>query len=152
MSSPRARTATIAFVLDNEAVQALDAPGHRKHRAMVARVAAVAARGRRRQGAAFLFVPTAVRVEAGIDRRSPGSAGLGLFRVHDLPLTADRADRCAQLGVGVAASVPDVTVAQAAEELALGGARVTVLTSDRTDVPPLVAGSLRFRDVSVVPI
>ena len=61
MSRPR------TVVLDNEAVQALADPAHRKHRRVLAVVEAVAARHLRRSGSVRLVVPTSVRVEAGWD-------------------------------------------------------------------------------------
>ncbi len=58
-------------ILDNEAVLALADPGHRKHRQVVSQAQVVADR-KRRAAAIQVVVPTAVRVEAGWDRTSPG--------------------------------------------------------------------------------
>ena len=73
-------------VLDNEAVQALGSVSHRKHRAVLAVLEAVASRNARRAGAVALLVPTAVRVEAGWDRRSAEGAVLGRLRAADVGL------------------------------------------------------------------
>ena len=62
---------THLVVLDNEAVQALRDPGHPKHRHVASQAQVVASR-KRRAMAIQVVVPTAVRVEAGWDRASPG--------------------------------------------------------------------------------
>ena len=59
------------LILDNEAVQALRDPGHRKHRRALAFVESTLAR---RRGGLTPVVPTAVRVEAGWDRCAARSA------------------------------------------------------------------------------
>jgi hypothetical protein len=125
----------VAVVLDNEAAQALAEPVHAKHRTVVAYVLATSVR-RRRGARSDVYVPTAVRVEAGIDRRAPGTAGFHRFRVTDLPLTTAAADRASALR-RIGGSVVDACVAVAAAEVATD-ADVVVLTSDLTDVPRLL--------------
>jgi uncharacterized phosphosugar-binding protein len=124
------------LVLDNEALQALVVPGHRKHRSVLAFVDAVATRNRRRPGAALVVVPTAVRVEAAVDRRSRDGVSLGRHRVADVVLDRENADQAAGLR-HVGGSAVDACVAQAAAVVVAG--RVTVLTADLTDIPRLLA-------------
>jgi hypothetical protein len=61
------------LILDNEAVQALLDPHHVKHRRVLAHLTGLAQR-RARKGTGTAVVPTAVRVEAGWDRREPRAA------------------------------------------------------------------------------
>lgn len=93
-------------VFDNEAVQALSIPGHSKHRRVLAVVEAVASKNLRRAGSVRLVVPTAVRVEAGWDRRVPRAAAINRLRLDDLPLDTTAANRASavrhELGVSVA--------------------------------------------------
>lgn len=134
-------------VLDNEAVQALADPRHRKHRRVLARVEAVAARNLRRAGLARLVVPTAVRVEAGWDRRAADSAALNRLRVEDTTLDAAAADRAAQVRRALWVSVADAHLAATLQATAGPHA---VLTSDVDDVHR-IAGHLGVR-VTVVPV
>ena len=63
------------IVLDNEAVQALSDPAHKKHVHVISHVRMVA--DRKSRGLAItVVVPTAVRVEAGWDRTMPNWAFL----------------------------------------------------------------------------
>ncbi len=137
----RART----VVLDNEAVQALLDPDHRKHRRVLAAVEAVTARALRRAGSACLVVPTAVRVEAGWDRRAPGAAAINRIRVNDAPLDRPTADRAAGVRHALGVSVAD---AHLAAVIASTAGPVAVLTSDVADVHR-IAGHLDA-DVTVV--
>jgi hypothetical protein len=118
-------------VLDNEAAQAISDPRHPKYRRVIE---ILAARGRERAEA---FVPTAVRVEAGLSRTR--ASGLGRLDVEDVALTAERAERAIALCAGLSASVVDAAVAQVAEEHATAGALVTVYTSDVRDLEVLCA-------------
>jgi len=118
-------------VLDNEAVQALADPAHRKHRRVIAVVEAVAARNLRRAGSVRLVVPTAVRVEACWSRQSPGGATLNRLRVGDDPLDGGAADRAAAVRSALAVSVAD---AHLAATLAVAAGPHAVLTSDAGDV------------------
>ena len=126
------------LILDNEALEAVASPAHAKHRAVMAMANAVRTRNRRTPGSAQIATTTAVRVEAALDRRSPGSAELGRLRIHDVALDGTRADLAAQLH-RLGGSVVDATVAELA--LSLADNRVTVLTSDLTDLPTLLSGT-----------
>ena len=118
-------------VLDNEAVQALADPSHRKHRRVMAVVEAVAARNLRRTGSVRLVVPTAVRVEAGWNRQAAGAAALNRLRVDDHPLDAGAADRAADVRSSLAVSVAD---AHLAAVLAVAAGPHAVVTSDAGDL------------------
>ena len=118
-------------LLDNEAVQALADPGHRKHRQVIAVVEALAARNLRRVGSVRLVVPTAVRVEAGWNRRSPKGAVLNRLRVGDEPLDGDAADRAAGVRAALAISVAD---AHLAATLMATTKPHAILTSDPDDL------------------
>lgn len=139
-------------MLDNEAAQALADTSHVKHRALLATLEAIAGRNERRPASAAMIVPTAVRVEALLNRRRPGSAGLGQFRVRDVELTSQRADRAVELRRAASGSEVDATVAQAAEELATPGVRVSVYTADLTDLPRLAAATRAPRQIVVRPL
>lgn len=123
-------------ILDNEAVQALADPGHRKHRQVVSHVQVVASRKRR--GAAIqVVVPTAVRVEASWDRTSPAWAFPNRLRVADVPLDAAHANAAAAIRGRTGVSVADAHVGAV-----IGSAladQITVVTSDPGDMR-LVAG------------
>lgn len=123
----RART----VLLDNEAVQALAAPDHRKHRRVLAAVEAVAGRNSRRAGTTRLVVPTTVRVEAGWDRRATGAAVINRLRADDAPLDAGAADRAARIRDGLRVSVAD---AHLGAVLAASAGPHAVLTSDAGDL------------------
>src|SRR5260370_42362112 len=92
-------------ILDNEAVQALKDPAHRKHRQVVSHVQVVASR-KRRAIAIQVVVPTAVRVEAGWDRTSPAWGFPNRLRIADCPLDTVSANTAAgirdRIGVCVA--------------------------------------------------
>lgn len=134
-----------SVVLDNEAVQALLDPDHRKHRRALAAVEAVTARALRRAGSTSLVVPTAVRVEAGWDRRAPGAAVINRMRVDDASLDQSAADCAAGVRHVLGVSVPDAHLGAVVVSTA---APVAVLTSDVADIRRLV-GHLDA-DVTVV--
>lgn len=117
-------------VLDNEAVQALVDPSHRKHRRVLAVVEAVAARNLRRSGSVRLVVPTAVRVEAGWDRRVSGAAVLNRLRADDCPLDTSAANRAAGICSALNISVADAHLAATLQDTTGPHA---VLTSDTDD-------------------
>jgi hypothetical protein len=127
-----------AVVLDNEAVGALADPAHPKHRDALAYLDVTNER-RARGERVRVVVPVAVRIEAGWDRRSPAAANLNrICRAADHPLDTAATDRATDLArCEPAASVVDVTVAQAAE--AAGPDPVTIVTSDRDDFERLAA-------------
>ena len=124
-------------MLDNEAVQALAQPHHPRHRHLLAVLEAGFLRGGHPSTAAAIVTPTPVRLEAGLARAA--HANLGRFRVGDVGLTTARTDRCIAVRAAAGGSLVDASVAQAAEEHADTGRRVTVFTSDLTDLPGLVA-------------
>jgi hypothetical protein len=135
------------IVLDNEAVQALANPTHRKHRRVIAVIEAAAAWNLRRAGSVRLVVPTAVRVEAGWSRQSSNGATLNRLRIGDEPLDSGTADRAATLKSALAISVAD---AHLAATLAATAGPHAVLTSDADDVGR-VAQHLGIR-LTVIPI
>jgi len=131
----------IAFgtlVLDNEAAQALADAGHRKHRAVQAFVVARATRSRRRRTRPAVLVPTVVRVEALLDRRSPSTSSLGRLGVRDVALDTAGADIAVGPRAAAGGSTTDACVAAVASAAA---GPVTVLTSDLSDVPGLLAAA-----------
>ena len=128
MSGPPTR-----LVLDNEAVQALRDPTHRKHRRALAFVEALVVRGR--AGAAPV-VPTAVRVEAAWDRRASDAAVINRLRVTDSPLERAGADRAAALVAALRVSVADAHLGATVATL---GTSCAVLTSDVDDVERIAA-------------
>ena len=118
-------------VLDNEAVQALVDATHRKHRRVLAAVEVTAARNLRRAGSVRLVVPTAVRVEAGWDRRARRSAAINRLRVDDRPLDRHAADASAEVVSALGVSVAD---AHLASVLKTTSGPHAVLTSDTADM------------------
>ena len=129
---------SIVAVLDNEPLQALADPAHRKHRAVVRLMEAIAQRQGRRGRAASVVVSTVVRLEAGVVRQAPSSAALGRLGVRDEVLSASRADRAVALRRAAGGAPADAATAQLAEEFARES-KVTVYTADLTDLPKLVA-------------
>jgi 3',5'-cyclic AMP phosphodiesterase CpdA len=138
----RAALAAHTLVLDSEAVQALADQAHHKHKTLLTYVDAVATRNARRADTVRIITPVAARVEAGVARSS--SALLGRYRAVDEPLDGARADRAVLLRQQAGGSVVDACVAEAATAISVGE-NVTVLTSDLTDIPRLVAGHPRVR-------
>ena len=126
-------SAPARLVLDNEAVQALRDPRHRKHRRALAFVEAMLSRGR--SGAAPV-VPTAVRVEAAWDRRAVGAATINRLRVVDAVLDRPDADRAAALVAALRISVADAHIGAVA---AAPPTSCAVLTSDAGDMPRISA-------------
>jgi hypothetical protein len=119
-------------VLDNEAVQALTDPSHAKHRRVLAHLQAVVDR-RRKGRLVTVAVPTAVRVEAGWDRRAPRSAPVNRFPVVDRALDGGQADVAARIHADVRVGVADAHLGAAIRALP-PDAHVVVLTSDPGDV------------------
>ncbi len=108
-------------------------------------VEAVTARSLRRAGSARLVVPTAVRVEAGWDRRAPGAAPINQLRADDAPLDRPATDHATGVRRALGVSVAD---AHLAAVIANAAGPVAVLTSDVADVRR-IAGYLNA-DVTVV--
>ena len=123
-------------VLDNEAVQALVDATHRKHRRVLAAVEVTAARNLRRAGSVRLVVPTAVRVEAGWDRRARRSAAINRLKVDDRPLDRHAADAGAEVVSTLGVSVADAHLASVLTTISGPHA---VLTSDTADVRRIAA-------------
>src|SRR5688500_9885229 len=119
-------------VIDNEAVRALSDPAHPKHTDALAYLEVTNERRSRAERVRGV-VPAAVGIEAGWARRRPAAANLTRFRAPGAPLLDTAAtDRATELALlEPAASVVDVTVAQAAEAEESGP--VTIVTSDRGD-------------------
>lgn len=126
------------IVLDNEAAQALADVRHPKHRSVLAYVDGSVRRAARRRSAPSVVVPTAVRVEAQLDRRAANTSALGRMRVRDVPLDGHRADRAVELRAQAGGSAVDACVAEVA---ASEPGSVTVLTADLTDIPALLAAA-----------
>jgi hypothetical protein len=118
-------------ILDNEAVQALAEPSHRKHRRVLAVVEAAASRNLRHAGSVILAVPTAVQVEAGWNRKVPRTATLNRLRVDRPPLGGPTADNAAAIVSAVLVSVAD---AHLAVSLKASPGPHAVMTSDEHDV------------------
>jgi predicted nucleic acid-binding protein len=129
------------ILLDNEAVQALMAVDHRKHRSALAVVQVVAAR-RRKAASIELEVPTAVRVEAGWDRTARNAAFVNLLRIRDAVLDTGAADLAAALLTEHGVSVPDAHLGAIVRARA-GTAAITVVTSDPVDIRA-VAGNVEL--------
>ena len=123
----RART----VILDNEAVQALADPDHRKHRRVLAAVEAAAQRNLRRAGSVTLVLPAAVQVEAGWVRAAPRSAVINRLRAVRPALGGLSAERAAQLVGKTAVSVADAHIGVT---LAATPGPHAVLTSDEDDM------------------
>lgn len=134
-------------ILDNEPIQALSDAAHRKHRRTMAVIEAVAARNLRRSGSVRLLVPTAVRVEAGWDRRVPRAAVLNRLRIGDADIDDRTGDLAAACRTALGVSVADAHIAAVLETTAAPHA---VVTSDANDVGR-VAGHLGL-SVNVVRI
>jgi predicted nucleic acid-binding protein len=123
-------------VLDNEAIQALMDPHHRKHRQIVTYVEAASARNVRRAGWMRLIVPTTVRVEAAWDRRAPSAARINKMNIADAALDRQTADRAAKICSALGLSATDAHLAAV-----LGNAEGphSVVTSDKKDVRRIAA-------------
>lgn len=132
-------------VLDNEAVQALRDPAHRKHRRVVSHAQVVASR-KRRAAAIDLVVPTAVRVEAGWDRTSSAWAFPNRLRIADIPLDAAHANAAAAIRNRTRVSVPDAHLGAAVQ--AASADQITVVTSDPGDMRIVASG----KDITVAAI
>ena len=93
-------------LLDNEAVQALRDPAHRKHRRVLAEVEFAFKRVVRTLPVS-VAVPAAVRVEAGWDRTAPAWAFINRFPIADIPLDTNHADTAAGIVKRTGVSVAD---------------------------------------------
>lgn len=123
-------------VFDNEPVQALADPRHRKHRQVLAVVEVAAARNLARAGSVRLVVPTAVRVEAGWNRRAARAGAVNRLRIEDKSLDSATTDVAA-----LARSALSISVADAHLAAVLGATEGphSVLTSDVDDLRRIAA-------------
>lgn len=119
------------LILDNAAVQALIDPEHRRHRLVLAHLAAVVTR-RRKGRPVTIVVPTAVRVEAGWDRSDPRVATANRLRVGDAHLDTPTADLAADIVRRSDVGVADAHVGAVARTLEADD--IVVLTSDPDDM------------------
>lgn len=122
---------TRLVVLDNEAVQALRDPAHRKHRQAVSYAQVVTSR-KRRAAPIEVLVPAAVRVEAGWDRTSPEWAFPNRLRIADAPLDAAHASTAAAIRSRTAVSVADAHAGAVIQSSSAD--QITVVTSDPGDM------------------
>lgn len=118
-------------VLDNEAVQALSDPAHKKHVRVMSHVRLVV--GRKGRGLPVtVVVPTAVRVEAGWDRTMPAWAFLNRLLIGDITLDGSSANIAASICQDARVSVADAHIGAVIQ--AAAAAKVTVITSDPGDI------------------
>jgi hypothetical protein len=136
---------THLIVLDNEAVQALADPSHKKHVHVISHIRVVADR-KSRGLPVTLVVPTAVRVEAGWDRTMPAWAFLNRLRIGDVTLDGMSANVAATIRQDARVSVADAHIGAVIQ--ATTATKVTVVTSDPGDVRRVAAD----REVNVITI
>jgi len=136
---------THLIVLDNEAVQALSDPSHKKHVHVLSHVRLVA--DRKSRGLSItVVVPTTVRVEAGWDRTVPAWAFLNGLRIGDITLDGWNANIAAGIRQDARVSVADAHIG-AVIQVATAW-KVTVITSDPGDIRRVAAG----KEVNVVTV
>ena len=141
-------TPPATLLLDNEAVQALMTAAHPKHRRALAFLDVVNRRGAQRAARPRVVVPTAVRVEAGWNRREPRAALVNrLTQAVDRALDPTVADQAERLRRQAQVSTVDAALGEAMQALPQP---VAVLTSDEDDVRRLA--ELMQRDVRVARI
>lgn len=121
-------------VLDNEAIQALADPSHRKHRRAMTMVDAAQRRSRVKREPVVVVVPVAVRVEAGWDRSDARAARINPLQIQDVELRGERVDRAVRLARDTGVSVVDATVGEAAMG---AGVPAAIVTSDVGDMERL---------------
>jgi predicted nucleic acid-binding protein len=124
-------------LLDNEAVQALRDPAHRKHRRALGEIEFAFKRAVRTLRVR-VAVPVAVRVEAGWDRAAPAWAFLNRFPIADIPLDTNHADTAAGIVKRTGVSVADAHLGAAIQ--AAENDQVLVITSDPGDVRKVAEG------------
>jgi len=125
-------------LLDNEAVQALRDPAHRKHRRVLGEVE-IALKRAVRTHRVRVVVPAAVRVEAGWDRTAAAWAFANRFPITDIPLDGGHADAAAAIVKRTGVSVADAHLG-AAIKIA-NADHITVLTSDPDDMRKVAEGN-----------
>lgn len=124
-------------LLDNEAIQALRDPAHRKHRRALSEVE-FAFKRTVRTLRVRVAVPAAVRVEAGWDRTAPAWAFINRLPITDIPLDANHADTAARIAKRTGVSVADAHLGAAIE--AAQNDQVHVITSDPGDMRKVAEG------------
>jgi predicted nucleic acid-binding protein len=124
-------------LLDNEAVQALRDPAHRKHHRVIDEIQFAVKRTVRTMRVRAA-VPSAVRVEAGWDRTAAAWAFANRFQIADIPLDVGQADAAAGIVQRTGVSVADAHLGAAIQ--AADADRVTVLTSDPGDMRRVAEG------------
>ena len=123
---------THLVVLDNEAVQALSHPAHKKHVHVMSHVQVMVA-GRKGRGLPVtVVVPTAVRVEAGWNRTVAAWAFLNRLLIGDITLDGSSANIAASIRQDERVSVADAHIGAVIQ--AATATKVTVITSDPEDV------------------
>ena len=137
---------THLVVLDNEAVQALSHPAHKKHVRVISHVQVAVAGRRGRSLPVTVVVPTAVRVEAGWDRSVPAWAFLNRLLIRDVALDGSTANLAASILADARVSVADAHIGAVIQSAA--ATKVTVITSDPGDIRRVAAG----QEVHVVTI
>lgn len=125
------------ILLDNEPVQALQDPAHRKHRRVVSQVQLAASR-KRRAAPVQIAVPTTVRAEAGWDRTSPAWAFPNQLRIADIALDAAHANAAAATRNRAGVSVPDAHLGAVVHTTS--ASQVTVVTSVPDDMRRMAHG------------
>jgi predicted nucleic acid-binding protein len=130
-------------LLDNEAVQALRDPAHRKHQRVLDEAQIVFKRAVRTLSVR-VAVPAAVRVEAGWDRTAPAWAFVNRFPIADILLDTGHADAAAGIVKRTGVSVADAHLGAAIQTA--DADQVMILTSDPGDVRKVAEG----RQVNIV--
>jgi predicted nucleic acid-binding protein len=133
------------ILLDNEAIQSLRDPAHRKHRRVLNEMQLVVKRAAQTLSVR-VAVPAAVRVEAGWDRTSSAWAFVNRFQIADIPLDTSHADAAAAIRKRTGVSVADAHLGAAIQ--ASDASSVVVLTSNPGDMRRAAEG----RRVDVVSI
>ena len=133
-------------VLDNEAIQALSDPAHKKHVHVISHVQVVVADRKRRGLSITVAAPTAVRVEAGWDRTKPAWAFLNRLLIGDITLDGSSANSAASIRQYARVSVADAHIGAVIQQAT--ATKVTVITSDPGDIRRVAAD----REVNVVTI
>jgi predicted nucleic acid-binding protein len=136
---------TSLILLDNEAVQALGAVEHPKHRRALSYVQVVTQR-KRRAVLVNIQVPTTVRVEAGWDRTADEWAFANRLRIADVALDTAQANTAASIREHTQASVADAHLGAVIRST--GAEQITVLTSDPGDAR-VVAGGRRITAITI---
>ena len=134
---------TRIVLLDNEAVQALRDPAHRKHRRVIREVLVTGVRTVRATPIQ-VAVPTAVRVEAGWDRTAAAWAFINRLGIVDVPLDISHTDVAAGIAKRTGVSVADAHLGAAIQAAEVD--QVTVITSDPADMRKVAEG----RQVNVI--